>query len=67
MPCRQASLGKDHNPFAFSVWLAGGGIQGGVSYGASHEWSYKVAEPSRSTAMTSTPPFCGCWVSTTPD
>ena len=26
------------------MWLAGGGIQGGVSYGSSDEWSYKVAE-----------------------
>lgn len=44
MPCSQGSLGRDHNPFAFTSWLAGGGIQGGVSYGASDEWSYKVAE-----------------------
>ena len=44
MPCSQGSLGRDHNPFAFTSWLAGGGIRGGVSYGASDEWSYKVAE-----------------------
>jgi hypothetical protein len=44
MPCSQGAKGRDHNPFAFTVWLAGGGIKGGVSYGASDEWSYKVAD-----------------------
>lgn len=43
MPCSQGSKGRDHNPFAFTSWLAGGGIRGGVTYGASDEWSYKVA------------------------
>jgi hypothetical protein len=44
MPCSQGSKGRDHNPFAFTVWLAGGGIKGGVSYGASDEWSYKAVD-----------------------
>lgn len=44
MPCSQGSLGRDHNPEAFTNWLAGGGIQGGVTYGASDEWSYRIAE-----------------------
>jgi hypothetical protein len=44
MPCSQGAKGRDHNPFAFTVWMAGGGIKGGVSYGASDEWSYRVAE-----------------------
>ncbi len=44
MPCSQGSKGRDHNPFAFTTWFAGGGFKGGVSYGASDEWSYKVAE-----------------------
>ncbi len=43
MPCSQGSKGRDHNPFAFTNWLAGGGIKGGVSYGASDEWSFRVA------------------------
>jgi hypothetical protein len=42
MPCSQGSKGRDHNPFAFTSWLAGGGIKGGVSYGESDEWSYKA-------------------------
>jgi hypothetical protein len=43
MPCGQGGKGRDHNPFAFTSWLAGGGVKGGVSYGESDEWSYKAA------------------------
>jgi hypothetical protein len=41
MPCAQGGKGRDHNPFVFSNWLCGGGIQGGVTYGPSDEWGYK--------------------------
>jgi hypothetical protein len=44
MPCSQGSLGRDHNPNAFTSWLAGGGIRGGVTFGASDEWSYRAVE-----------------------
>ncbi|MDP6928248.1 MAG: DUF1501 domain-containing protein [Planctomycetota bacterium] len=44
MPCSQGNLGRDHNPFGFTNWLAGGGIKGGTSYGATDEWSYKAIE-----------------------
>ena len=44
MPCSQGSKGRDHNPFGFTNWLAGGGIRGGVSYGATDEWSYRAVE-----------------------
>jgi hypothetical protein len=44
MPCSQGGKGRDHNPFTFTSWLAGGGIKGGVSYGKSDEWSYKALE-----------------------
>jgi hypothetical protein len=47
MPCAQGGKGRDHNPFVFTNWLCGGGIQGGVSYGPSDEWGYKPAEPSQ--------------------
>ena len=36
--------GRDHNPGAFTAWLAGGGIKGGVSYGTSDELGFKAAE-----------------------
>lgn len=44
MPCSQGSLGRDHNPTGFTCWLAGGGWKGGVSYGATDEWSYKAVD-----------------------
>ena len=44
MPCTQGGKGRDHNPFAFTSWVAGGGIRGGTSFGQSDEWSYKVAQ-----------------------
>lgn len=44
MPCSQGSKGRDHNPFGFTTWLAGGGIRGGTSYGATDEWSHKAVE-----------------------
>jgi hypothetical protein len=36
--------GRDHNPHAFTVWLAGGGVRGGVSYGATDEIGFKAVE-----------------------
>lgn len=44
MPCAQGGKGRDHNPFVFTNWLAGGGVRGGVTHGASDEWGYKPAE-----------------------
>ncbi len=44
MPCSQGSKGRDHNPFGFTSWLAGGGVKGGVTHGASDEWSYKAVD-----------------------
>jgi hypothetical protein len=43
-PFAQGSNGRDHDPFAFSIWLAGGGIQGGRIYGRTDEFGYKVVE-----------------------
>lgn len=44
MPCSQGGKGRDHNPFAFTSWVAGGGFKPGLSYGETDEWSYKVAK-----------------------
>lgn len=41
MPSTQGSKGRDHNPYVFTNWLAGGGIRGGLSYGPSDQWGYK--------------------------
>ncbi|MGE0538275.1 MAG: DUF1501 domain-containing protein [Pirellulales bacterium] len=37
-------VGRDHNPNGFSMWLAGGGIRGGVQYGATDEFGYRAVE-----------------------
>jgi hypothetical protein len=36
--------GRDHHPRCFTVWLAGGGIKGGLSYGETDDFSYNVAK-----------------------
>jgi hypothetical protein len=51
MPCAQGGKGRDHNPFVFTNWLAGGGIRGGASYGPSDEWGYKPADPAHYTQV----------------
>jgi hypothetical protein len=43
-PFAQGTIGRDHNPFGFSLWLAGGGIKGGTIYGQTDEYGYKVVE-----------------------
>jgi hypothetical protein len=35
--------GRDHNPFAFTTWFCGGGVKGGVHYGATDEIGHKAA------------------------
>ncbi|MBM3833064.1 MAG: DUF1501 domain-containing protein [Verrucomicrobia bacterium] len=37
-------LGRDHHPHCFTIWMAGGGIQPGISYGETDELGYSVAE-----------------------
>ncbi len=36
--------GRDHHPRCFSAWLAGGGIQGGIDYGETDDFSYNIAK-----------------------
>ena len=36
--------GRDHHPRCFSLWLAGGGVKGGATYGATDDFSYNVVE-----------------------
>jgi hypothetical protein len=36
--------GRDHNPYGFSMWLAGGGVKGGTIYGATDEFGFKAVE-----------------------
>ena len=43
-PFSQGSDGRDHNPYGFSIWIAGGGIKGGTVYGSTDEFGYHVTE-----------------------
>jgi len=43
-PFAQGNNGRDHNPQGFTIWLAGGGIKGGVTYGATDEFGYHAVE-----------------------
>jgi hypothetical protein len=36
--------GRDHNPFGFTVWLAGGGFKGGTIYGATDDFGFKAVD-----------------------
>lgn len=45
-PFAQGKNGRDHNPFGFTSWLAGGGTAGGTRYGATDDYGYAtVADP----------------------
>lgn len=43
-PFAQGGAGRDHNEHGFSLWMAGGGIRPGMTYGATDEWGYKAME-----------------------
>jgi hypothetical protein len=43
-PFAQGDNGRDHNPFGFSLWMAGGGVRGGTVHGATDEYGYKAVE-----------------------
>ena len=43
-PFAQGSNGRDHNPFGFTIWIAGGGAKPGITYGATDEFGYRAVE-----------------------
>ncbi|MBI1789428.1 MAG: DUF1501 domain-containing protein [Acidobacteria bacterium] len=43
-PMSQGTNGRDHNPFGFTMWLAGGGVRGGTVYGATDDYGYFAVE-----------------------
>ncbi len=43
-PFAQGRDGRDHNPFGFTLWMAGGGVRGGTSFGQTDDWGYKAVE-----------------------
>jgi hypothetical protein len=48
MPISQRMNGRDHNPYGYTVWLAGGGIKGGTCVGSTDEFGYKAEENRKS-------------------
>lgn len=51
MPSSQGSKGRDHNPFVFTNWFAGGGFKGGVTHGLSDQWGYKPLDRKNPTTV----------------
>jgi hypothetical protein len=49
-PGAQGRDGRDHHPYGFSIWLAGGGIKGGQTYGATDDFGYRALHNRCSTA-----------------
>lgn len=43
-PGSQSSNGRDHHPHGFSIWMAGGGIQGGIAHGSTDEIGFHAVE-----------------------
>ena len=43
-PFAQGSNGRDHNPFGFTIWMAGGGVKEGFTYGSTDEFGYRAVE-----------------------
>jgi hypothetical protein len=43
-PVSESGSGRDHNPFGFTMWMAGGGIKGGMAYGATDDFGFKAIE-----------------------
>jgi hypothetical protein len=43
-PVAQDNNGRDHNPYGFTMWLAGGGVRGGIAHGATDEFGYYAVE-----------------------
>jgi len=43
-PTAQGTDGRDHNPHGFTMWMAGGGVRGGMAYGATDDYGYYAVQ-----------------------
>jgi len=43
-PCAEGTNGREHHPFGFTMWLAGGGVKGGLAYGNTDEYGWHAVE-----------------------
>ena len=63
-PMSEKGNGRDHNPYGFTMWMAGGGCKAGTVIGATDEIGLHAVDD-RSTSTTCTPRSCTCWAWTT--
>jgi hypothetical protein len=40
----EGAPGRNHNPYGFTMWMAGGGVKGGTSYGSTDEFGFAAVE-----------------------
>ena len=43
-PLTETDYGRDHHPKCFSIWMAGGGVKKGMTYGKTDDYSYNIVE-----------------------
>ena len=43
-PVSESGTGRDHNPYGFTMWVAGGGFKGGIAYGATDDFGFKAVQ-----------------------
>jgi hypothetical protein len=43
-PVSESGDGRDHNPYGFTMWMAGGGVKGGMAYGETDEFGFQAAQ-----------------------
>jgi uncharacterized protein (DUF1501 family) len=43
-PMSQGGKGRDHNPYGYTMWMAGGGVKGGTAYGATDEFGLRAVQ-----------------------
>ncbi len=43
-PVSEAGDGRDHNPYGFTMWMAGGGMRGGIAYGATDDFGFQSVD-----------------------
>jgi hypothetical protein len=43
-PVSESGDGRDHNPYGFTMWMAGGGVKGGMAYGETDEFGFKAVD-----------------------
>jgi uncharacterized protein (DUF1501 family) len=59
------NYGRDHHPRCFCMWMAGGGVKGGTTYGETDDFSYNIAkDPVHINDLNAT--ILHSWASTTP-